>query len=186
MRLQISFTPELFRFGMNELEDDTVALMRKRVYDMAGVLGKVEVWVPIVTCSCCQLRQHDSRTYTQLILHHCTLDVRQFTACCRCTGTGPRCRLRTSRHTAACTWALTPRYAAHERRRFRSQAVLSFSVVACMLEAGVTFGGEFMQAGLYEKPNDRWEVCVAPTDGPFQQVCGRTLADASATLMLCC
>jgi hypothetical protein len=30
---------------MDELEDDTVALMRKRVYDMAGVLGKVEVWI---------------------------------------------------------------------------------------------------------------------------------------------
>ena len=36
----VSFRPDLAKFGMAELEDDTVALMRKRVYDLAGVLGK--------------------------------------------------------------------------------------------------------------------------------------------------
>lgn len=36
----VSFCPDLAKFGMEELEDDTVALMRKRVYDLAGVLGK--------------------------------------------------------------------------------------------------------------------------------------------------
>jgi DNA topoisomerase-2 len=36
----VSFCPDLAKFGMEELEEDTVALMRKRVYDMAGVLGK--------------------------------------------------------------------------------------------------------------------------------------------------
>ncbi len=36
----ISFTPDLARFGMEGLEEDTVALMRKRVYDIAGILGK--------------------------------------------------------------------------------------------------------------------------------------------------
>lgn len=36
----ITFTPDLARFGMEALEEDTVALMRKRVYDMAGILGK--------------------------------------------------------------------------------------------------------------------------------------------------
>lgn len=40
---QITFKPDLARFGMAELEEDTVALMRKRVYDMAGVLNKVKV-----------------------------------------------------------------------------------------------------------------------------------------------
>ena len=38
--MQITFKPELSRFGMETLEADTIALMRKRTYDMAGVLGK--------------------------------------------------------------------------------------------------------------------------------------------------
>ena len=36
----ITFRPDLERFGMEELDDDIVSLMRKRVYDMAGILGK--------------------------------------------------------------------------------------------------------------------------------------------------
>ncbi|KAK9837218.1 hypothetical protein WJX84_005222 [Apatococcus fuscideae] len=36
----ITFKPDLPKFGMVSLEDDTVALMRKRVYDLTGVLGK--------------------------------------------------------------------------------------------------------------------------------------------------
>ena len=38
--MQITFKPDLARFGMTHLEEDSVALLRKRVYDMAGVLGK--------------------------------------------------------------------------------------------------------------------------------------------------
>ena len=41
----ITFSPDLAKFGMAHLEAHTVALMRKRVYDLAGVLGKtVKVW----------------------------------------------------------------------------------------------------------------------------------------------
>ena len=36
----VSFKPDLSKFSMSELDDDAVALMRKRVYDLAGVLGK--------------------------------------------------------------------------------------------------------------------------------------------------
>eukprot|EP00898_Chlorokybus_atmophyticus_P003597 jgi/Chlat1/4238/Chrsp27S04322 len=36
----ISFKPDLAKFGMTELEADTVALMEKRVVDTAGCLGK--------------------------------------------------------------------------------------------------------------------------------------------------
>ena len=36
----ITFQPDLAKFDMQELEEDVVALMRKRVYDVAGVLGK--------------------------------------------------------------------------------------------------------------------------------------------------
>jgi DNA topoisomerase-2 len=37
---KISFKPDLVKFGMEELEEDICSLMRKRVYDAAGVLGK--------------------------------------------------------------------------------------------------------------------------------------------------
>lgn len=36
----ITFKPELARFGMTSLDADTVALLSRRVYDMAGVLGR--------------------------------------------------------------------------------------------------------------------------------------------------
>ena len=36
----VTFKPDLAKFGMSELEEDAVAVMRKRVYDLAGVLGK--------------------------------------------------------------------------------------------------------------------------------------------------
>jgi DNA topoisomerase-2 len=32
----ITFSPDLARFKMDELDDDTVALLSKRVFDMAG------------------------------------------------------------------------------------------------------------------------------------------------------
>ena len=37
---RVSFKPDLAKFGMEKLEDDVVDLMRKRTYDVAGVLGR--------------------------------------------------------------------------------------------------------------------------------------------------
>jgi DNA topoisomerase-2 len=37
---KVSFKPDLGKFNMTHLEDDVVALMKKRVIDMAGCLGK--------------------------------------------------------------------------------------------------------------------------------------------------
>ena len=34
---EIRFKPDLARFGMKELDDDTIAIMKRRVYDVAGV-----------------------------------------------------------------------------------------------------------------------------------------------------
>jgi DNA topoisomerase-2 len=36
----ITFKPDLAKFGMEQLEDETIGLMRRRVYDLAGILGK--------------------------------------------------------------------------------------------------------------------------------------------------
>lgn len=40
---KITFTPDLKRFGMNGIDDDTYALMTKRVYDMAGTVRDIKV-----------------------------------------------------------------------------------------------------------------------------------------------
>ncbi|KAK9790352.1 hypothetical protein WJX73_001002 [Symbiochloris irregularis] len=91
---RITFSPDLSKFGMTHLEADTVGLMRKRVYDMAGVLGKtVKVWLngeklPVKTF----------QDYVEMYLPD---------------KSAPR---------------------------------------------------------IYEKFSDRWEVCVTPSDGQFQQV----------------
>lgn len=45
----VTFKPDLGKFGMETLEDDVVMLMRKRVFDMAGMLGKT-VKVCFVAC----------------------------------------------------------------------------------------------------------------------------------------
>lgn len=37
---KVTFKPDLAKFNMSHLEDDVVALMKKRVLDMAGCLGK--------------------------------------------------------------------------------------------------------------------------------------------------
>ena len=35
----VTFEPDLRRFNMNKLEGDIVALIKKRVYDLAGVIS---------------------------------------------------------------------------------------------------------------------------------------------------
>ncbi|KAJ9111708.1 hypothetical protein QFC19_001068 [Naganishia cerealis] len=42
---RITFKPDLARFGMTEIDDDTEALLMKRVYDMAGTVKDVKVFL---------------------------------------------------------------------------------------------------------------------------------------------
>lgn len=51
----ITFKPDLPKFGMASLEDDAVALMRKRVYDLAGVLGKTVKVPPLPPSQPCMI-----------------------------------------------------------------------------------------------------------------------------------
>lgn len=55
----VTFKPDLSKFGMDILEDGVVMLMRKRVFDMAGLLGKT-VKVRMVLASTAVLPQHHS------------------------------------------------------------------------------------------------------------------------------
>jgi len=42
---RITFRPDLERFGMDKIDDDTVALLKKRVYDMAGTVKDIKVFL---------------------------------------------------------------------------------------------------------------------------------------------
>ena len=42
---RITFRPDLKRFGMDRIGDDTVSLLKRRVYDMAGVVKDVKVFL---------------------------------------------------------------------------------------------------------------------------------------------
>lgn len=42
---RITFRPDLKRFGMQKIDNDTVALLKKRVYDMAGTVKDIKVFL---------------------------------------------------------------------------------------------------------------------------------------------
>ena len=92
----VEFKPDFAKFGMDGLDEDTIALMRKRTYDLSGVLGSgVKVYY-----NGQRLAIKNFQDYVNLYL-------------------GPK-------------------------------------------DGGV--------ARVYEKPGERWEVIVSPTDGQHQQV----------------
>ncbi|KAJ6309510.1 hypothetical protein OIU77_015301 [Salix suchowensis] len=49
---KVTFKPDLAKFSMSHLEEDVVALMKKRVVDMAGCLGKTEGRAKRKSCAC--------------------------------------------------------------------------------------------------------------------------------------
>ncbi|KAI7839009.1 hypothetical protein COHA_007248 [Chlorella ohadii] len=104
----ITFYPDLERFGMAELEEETVQLMRKRVYDMAGILGKT--------------------------VKHDMAGILGKTVKVYLNGT----RLKVKTFQEYVEMYLGPK------------------------ESGVP--------RVYERVSDRWEVCVATTEGQFNQV----------------
>jgi DNA topoisomerase-2 len=42
---KITFKPDLERFGMESIDEDTVSLLKKRVYDIAGTVKDIKVWL---------------------------------------------------------------------------------------------------------------------------------------------
>lgn len=42
---RVTFEPDLKRFNMTELEDDTIALMSRRALDVAGTISGVKVYL---------------------------------------------------------------------------------------------------------------------------------------------
>lgn len=60
---KVIFKPDLKRFGMDELDDDILSLLRKRVYDMCGTLKNVNVFLDDV-----QLPVKNFKDYVKLYL----------------------------------------------------------------------------------------------------------------------
>jgi DNA topoisomerase-2 len=102
---RITFTPDLSKFGMENLDDDIVALLERRVYDMAG----------------------------------CVRDVKVFL-------NGDRIPIRTFKD-----------YVAH----FISKPETNSEEGASTTPPPII---------IHEKFNDRWEICVASSEGSFQQM----------------
>ncbi|GBG92399.1 hypothetical protein CBR_g55332 [Chara braunii] len=99
---RVTFKPDLAKFGMDTLEHDVVALMSKRVLDVAGVLGKS----------------------VKVELNGTRLPIKSFS-----------------------------------------------DYVGMYLDASEKNSGtEVKLPRIYEKVNDRWEVCVSLSEGQFQQV----------------
>ena len=42
---RVTFRPDLKRFGMDRIDEDTVSLLKKRVYDMAGTVKDIKVYL---------------------------------------------------------------------------------------------------------------------------------------------
>lgn len=42
---RITFKPDLARFGMDRIDEDTASVLYRRVYDMAGTIKKIKVWL---------------------------------------------------------------------------------------------------------------------------------------------
>ena len=56
---KVSFKPDLSKFNMSHLDDDTVSLMTKRVFDLAGVTdAKVKVKLNGSTIDCKNFAQY--------------------------------------------------------------------------------------------------------------------------------
>ncbi|KAI9145964.1 DNA topoisomerase [Paraphysoderma sedebokerense] len=60
---RISFKPDLEKFNMTRLDEDIVALMQKRVYDMVGCCKDVKVWLNDQ-----RLKVKDFKNYVQMYL----------------------------------------------------------------------------------------------------------------------
>ncbi|KAI0029066.1 type II DNA topoisomerase [Vararia minispora EC-137] len=104
---RVSFTPDLARFGMEHIDEDTVSLLKKRVYDMAGTVRDVKVY-----------------------LNGKMLKVRGF-------------------------------------KQYVDMYLNSAAEAAAENSGGAA---QAKQTVIYERPNDRWEIAFAVSDGQFQHV----------------
>jgi len=83
---RITFKPDLAKFGLTEIDADFEALLKKRVYDLAGCVKDIKV---LAFSSC----------FASL----CVMTIAIFLCACRCFSMTSASRSRTSSNTVSCT-----------------------------------------------------------------------------------
>ena len=125
----ITFFPDFARFNMEGLEEDTVELMRKRVFDMAGMLGKT------VKVRARAMPAREGRSLVSRASPHPPLPP--------------------------------PSPAPHAQVYLNGERLKTKTFQEYVdLYLGPKDSGP---ARVYERFNDRWEVCISITDGQFNQ-----------------
>lgn len=67
---RVTFRPDLKRFGMDSIDEDTAGLLRKRVYDMAGTVKNVKVYLNDE-----RLKVKNFKSYVELYLNSATAEA---------------------------------------------------------------------------------------------------------------
>lgn len=67
---QVKFKPDLPRFGMDSIDDDTLALLKKRVYDMAGTVKNIKVVLNGTT-----LKVKSFKQYVEMYINSATAEA---------------------------------------------------------------------------------------------------------------
>ncbi|BGP57010.1 DNA topoisomerase 2 [Rhodotorula sphaerocarpa] len=143
---QITFTPDLKRFNMADggFDRDTLALLYKRVWDMAGIIPKVKVYLngKILRCK-------DFKAYVEKLLG----GVNELTATGKKRSSAGKKGDDGSGVTAAAAL-------------FGDEAGDDDDLV----KAAADDAASDKPTVIYERVNDRWDVAFAVSDGQFQQV----------------
>ncbi|KAL0945575.1 hypothetical protein HGRIS_014735 [Hohenbuehelia grisea] len=69
---KVTFRPDLARFGMESIDEDTAGLLRKRVYDMAGTVKDVKVFLNDE-----RLKVKNFKQYVEMYLNSAAADMAQ-------------------------------------------------------------------------------------------------------------
>lgn len=145
---QITFTPDLKRFNMDEggFDRDILSLLHKRVWDMAGIIPKVKVYLNGKVLRC-----KDFKAYVEKLLGGIN----------ELTGTAAKKR-GAKKAGGGDDGAVTAADAL-----FGGEDDDDLVKAAADGEAGAAANKPTV---IYERVNDRWDVAFSLSDGQFQQV----------------
>lgn len=145
---QITFTPDLKRFNMADggFDRDTLSLLHKRVWDMAGIIPKVKVYLNGKVLRC-----KDFKAYVEKLLG----GVNELTA----TGTKKKGKKDDGAVTAAAAL-----FGGEDGEGPGGDDDDD------LVKAAADGDASGKPTVIYERVNDRWDVAFSLSDGQFQQV----------------
>ncbi|GAA5985936.1 hypothetical protein JCM10908_006339 [Rhodotorula pacifica] len=149
---QITFTPDLKRFNMDEggFDRDILALLHKRVWDMAGIIPKVKVYLNGKVLRC-----NDFKAYVEKLLG----GVNEVSG-----SAGSKKRAAGKKDDGAVVTAADALFGG-DGDGDNDQNDDDLVKAAADGEAGSN-----KPTVIYERVNDRWDVAFSLSDGQFQQV----------------